>query len=327
MSKLSSLFHLTIGHWPLYRHIRNRRRFPGLAIDPSANLSVDGPLRYGRGCSIGMHSQVYVFKDGCLELGENCYIGRNVEIGADSRIKLGSHVSLQDRTIILGKVSIGSHTLFAPDVYISSGNHNYRFEPPMLIRDQDRAVARQKPDGFPIHRPVVIGEDCWIGKNVVILQGVTIGRGCVVGANSVVRDSLPPYSVAAGAPARILRRRLGFEPPSQISSERLEDRPYFYSGCLTSESDLERSLPLGGIVTEARFVLALRKQGAGALRLVARALDSEEVSLCYGGEPRRLGNRFEPVAWAIGENDGLFELEVLPDASPGGIVIAEAALQ
>jgi acetyltransferase-like isoleucine patch superfamily enzyme len=53
--------------------------------------------------------------------------------------------------------------------------------------------------------PIRIEDDCWIGGNVTILPGVTIGRGCTVGAGAVVTKSLPPYSVALGAPARVVK--------------------------------------------------------------------------------------------------------------------------
>jgi acetyltransferase-like isoleucine patch superfamily enzyme len=54
--------------------------------------------------------------------------------------------------------------------------------------------------------PVTIGRGTWLGQNVVVLPGVTIGQHCVVGANSVVNSSIPDYSVAVGAPARVVRQ-------------------------------------------------------------------------------------------------------------------------
>ena len=54
-------------------------------------------------------------------------------------------------------------------------------------------------------KPVPIGNDCWFGANVVVCPGVTIGEGCVIGAGSVVTHDIPPRSVAAGVPCRVLR--------------------------------------------------------------------------------------------------------------------------
>jgi acetyltransferase-like isoleucine patch superfamily enzyme len=56
-------------------------------------------------------------------------------------------------------------------------------------------------------KPTKIGKDVWIGANAVILGGVTIGNGCVIGAGSVVTKDLPPYSVAMGVPAKVVRSR------------------------------------------------------------------------------------------------------------------------
>lgn len=54
--------------------------------------------------------------------------------------------------------------------------------------------------------PIRIEEDCWIGANVTVLPGVTIGKGCTIGAGSVVTRDIPPYSVAVGAPARVIKK-------------------------------------------------------------------------------------------------------------------------
>ncbi|NLG26918.1 MAG: acyltransferase, partial [Chloroflexi bacterium] len=63
---------------------------------------------------------------------------------------------------------------------------------------RDQGVARE---------PIVIEDDCWIASGAIVLAGVTIGRGSVVAAGSVVTHDVPPYSVVAGMPARVLRSR------------------------------------------------------------------------------------------------------------------------
>ena len=59
--------------------------------------------------------------------------------------------------------------------------------------------------GFTSKGPTIIGDNVWCGANVVVTSGVTIGQRCVIGANSVVTTSIPPFSIAAGAPAKVLR--------------------------------------------------------------------------------------------------------------------------
>jgi acetyltransferase-like isoleucine patch superfamily enzyme len=60
--------------------------------------------------------------------------------------------------------------------------------------------------GFTSKGPTRIGDNCWLGANVVVTSGVTIGQRCVIGANSVVTRDIPAFSVAAGAPAAVLKR-------------------------------------------------------------------------------------------------------------------------
>lgn len=69
--------------------------------------------------------------------------------------------------------------------------------------------------------PIFIGDDCWIGGDVIILPGVRIGEGCTIGAGSVVTRDVPPFSVAVGSPCRVVRRVVSAE-----EEERDEGNPY-----------------------------------------------------------------------------------------------------
>ena len=91
-------------------------------------------------------------------------------------------------------VEIGDHCMFANGCFVTDADH--RFDDPV------KPVPWQ---GFTSKGPTRIGDNVWCGANVVITSGVTIGERCVIGANSVVTADLPPFSVAAGAPARALR--------------------------------------------------------------------------------------------------------------------------
>jgi acetyltransferase-like isoleucine patch superfamily enzyme len=92
-------------------------------------------------------------------------------------------------------VRLGRKVLLARNVYISDHVHGHD--------DPSRAVLDQDLTGIAA---VEIGDGAWLGQNVVVCPGVTIGRGAVVGANSVVRDDVPDFAVAVGAPARVVRR-------------------------------------------------------------------------------------------------------------------------
>ncbi|MCI2807797.1 acyltransferase [Eoetvoesia caeni] len=127
-----------------------------------------------------------------------------------TKIDIGRGTTIQRRCTVNGTVSIGAQCIFAPNVFISSGSHIFRAWPEMPIRDQEEKYHQleqgRRPVGFD-DRPVVIGDDCWLGTNVVVMPGVVLGAGCVVGANSVVTKSFPSGVVIAGAPARQISLR------------------------------------------------------------------------------------------------------------------------
>jgi len=92
-------------------------------------------------------------------------------------------------------VEIGDHCMLANGCFVSDAGHRFS--------DPEKPVTWQ---GFESRGPTRIGDNCWLGANVVVTSGVSIGRRCVIGANSVVTHDIEPFSIAAGAPARVLRR-------------------------------------------------------------------------------------------------------------------------
>ena len=155
-----------------------------------------------------------------MAIGQGVTIGRHVSIRIvpPGRINLGDRVSLQDFVLLYcdgGHIDIGSDTYvgryseivarqaihIGRDVLIASG---------CVIRDADH---RSSTDSEPIRRqghivkPVIVGDDVWLGSHVVVTAGSAIGAGSVLGANAVVRGSIPPRSIAVGAPARVTRSR------------------------------------------------------------------------------------------------------------------------
>ena len=118
-----------------------------------------------------------------------------IEIGESTE------VSMYSRVASVGRVSIGRHVLMGPHVFIADYNHEYR-DPTKPIMYQGNSFVSTK-DGSPT---LSIGDDSWIGTNVVIVGNVHIGKHCVIGANSVVTKDIPNYSVAAGIPARVVKR-------------------------------------------------------------------------------------------------------------------------
>ena len=121
-------------------------------------------------------------KNNCIVIGNNVQINDYVHIGA------------------VGSIKIGNNVLMASKIYITDHNHGsydeYISDHPMSIPIDRKAICK----------PVFIGDNVWIGESVCILPGVTIGEGCVIGALSVVTKSIPPYSIAVGSPAKVVKK-------------------------------------------------------------------------------------------------------------------------
>ena len=149
-------------------------------------------------CRWPLHGNVLeLLREGRLELGEHVLFEPGVWLTATAagviRIGAGSFLNLGVQVAAVGLVEIGEHCMFANGCFVTDANH--RFD------DARRPVPWQ---GFTSKGPTRIGSNVWCGANVVITSGVTVGDRCVIGANSVVTRDLPPFSIAAGAPARVL---------------------------------------------------------------------------------------------------------------------------
>ncbi len=118
-------------------------------------------------------------------------------------LTIGDNVGASDNVHIAcaHSVTIGSGTLFGSRVVVTDHEHGLY-----------RGPSQSSPGSIPAQRPlsaagtVVIGANVWLGDGVAVLNGARIGDGCIVGANSVVTGEIPAHTIAAGAPARPLRR-------------------------------------------------------------------------------------------------------------------------
>lgn len=138
-------------------------------------------------------------RQGRLEVGRGVLLEPNVWITAPdrARVTIGEGTFLNQGVMIAAQneVQIGAHCMLANGCFVSDSSHRYD--------DPDKPVPWQ---GFESKGPTRIGENCWLGANVVVTSGVQIGERCVIGANSVVTHDIEPFSIAAGAPAKVLRR-------------------------------------------------------------------------------------------------------------------------
>ena len=168
--KLRNLSKIKLGKWV---ELEDYVYLNGLGI---------GLLIIGDKSKIGAFSRIIV-STSYNNLGEFIHIGSNVGIGEYARIG-GS-----------GGVSIGDNTIVGQYLSIHPENHNFQ-DLDKLIKDQGTTRAG-----------IVIGENCWIGAKVTVLAGVNIGSNCIIAAGSVVTKNIPSNSIAAGIPAKVLKKR------------------------------------------------------------------------------------------------------------------------
>jgi len=135
-----------------------------------------------------------------IHIGKNVIIGRSTILSCKGgSISLKDYVNISSNCSLLSEteISIGKHTFLAGHCYlVAGGNHSFdRTDIPIMFQPS------------LVKGGIHIGEDCWLGAAVILLDGISLGKGCVLGAGSVVTKSLPEYSVAFGSPARKVRDR------------------------------------------------------------------------------------------------------------------------
>jgi len=166
---------------------------------PPGDVYGEQHIRIGEGTLIGVFVSLAVGMPGeilydraepIITIGDRCLIGRSSSVIARCRIDIEDDVTI------------------APNVYITDHNHTYG--------DVGMPIGRQ----FPAEDAVRIGAGSWLASGVVVLPGARIGRHVTVAAGSVVRGEIPDFSVAAGVPAKVVRRYrtgVGWEPPLPVT--------------------------------------------------------------------------------------------------------------
>ena len=146
-------------------------------ISRKAEIQFTNRVIIGKNTRISSFTKIKV-NEGVIKIGENCTINSFSFVYGDK-----------------GGLDIGNNVLISPGVGIYASNYSYTNKNKPIL-DQD-----------VISKGIKIEDDVWIGANSTILDGVTIGRGSVIGAGSVVTHDIPPFSVAFGVPAKIIKQR------------------------------------------------------------------------------------------------------------------------
>jgi acetyltransferase-like isoleucine patch superfamily enzyme len=156
------------------------------------NISISPPFRFSNLGGVVLGDRVTISKDCWLQTLDRDLdldvIRPKIVIGNGCNIGMGATISAAQSIVF------GENILLARNVYIS--DHRHAFE---------NVELPIKVQGICGIEEVSIGANSWIGQNACILPGSKIGRHCVIGSNSVVNRNIPDYSVAAGAPVRIIR--------------------------------------------------------------------------------------------------------------------------
>jgi acetyltransferase-like isoleucine patch superfamily enzyme len=193
----------------------------GYALTELIHLGLEGGRRLGairsntrRGRRFGAFGErsvicfppAAILNERYIHVGADTTIGPHVTLSAgmvpgqscltDPVVRIGDRCLLGRGSGLVGHLSIviEDDVWTGHNVYVTDQNHGYA--------DLDVPISRQ---AMP-ERPVLIGGGSWLGHGTVVLPGATIGRHVVIGANSVVRGEIPAYCVAAGNPARVIKR-------------------------------------------------------------------------------------------------------------------------
>lgn len=168
------------------------------------NLTIRHPHKIALGAGV-------VLDDGCvvdakgtsnagIVLGDRVYIGRNTIVYCkNGDIDIGENVSLSANCVVFSsnQLVMKPNSVVASFVYLLSGGE--------YDLDDPTPLALQK--GTCTKGPLEIGEDCWLGAGVKVLDGASIGDHCAIGAGGVVNKPIPANSIAVGVPARVVKTR------------------------------------------------------------------------------------------------------------------------
>jgi acetyltransferase-like isoleucine patch superfamily enzyme len=171
-----------------------------LGSDPAAKVIVGGErnvLRIGEGVTLEGGMEI-LGRDCEVVIGAGCSIHAQIRIqpGVTGRIHIGPGTTATGVSMALhedGDILIGSDCMLSLDLYLEVSDVHPIFDGP--------SGRRINPP-----RPIRIGDHVWLGSRVVVMKGSDIGEGAVIGSGSVVRGRIPPRTVAAGAPAKVIRR-------------------------------------------------------------------------------------------------------------------------
>ena len=176
-------------HWMLFpQHDFRPRWWVRALVNPFRH-------RRGRGSIVRRSARLDVLPYNRFDVGECSIVESFATVNnAIGDVIIGKHSLVGMYNSVLGPVTIGDHVMLAPHVVLSGLNHNFE--------DVTRPISQQPTTV----RPIVVEDGAWIGANSTVTAGVRIGRNAVVAGGSVVTRDVPPFSVVAGNPAKLMKQ-------------------------------------------------------------------------------------------------------------------------
>jgi acetyltransferase-like isoleucine patch superfamily enzyme len=202
---LFSAFPGALGMWLRRRFYKGILKHLGRGVIFGTGAHLHHPHKISIGDRVGMSYHCLLDARGDtnqgIEIGSDVTIGRNTGLVCkNGNIRIGSNVGIGANTSIHAvsdnTIEIGDNVIIAPYTYIGATMYNTdRIDIPITIQGP-------RPLGG-----VVIEQNAWIGANVIVFDGITVGRDAIVGAGAVVTKDVPPFGIALGVPAKVVRMR------------------------------------------------------------------------------------------------------------------------
>ena len=130
-----------------------------------------------------------------MKWDKHSYFENNIYIGSTKNLKIGKRCEINDHVFIQGAI-IGDNVMIAANASLLANMHNHkRTDIPMNLQGKKRG------------NKVILEDDVWIGRSVIIMPGVRIGKGSIIAAGAVVTKDVPKYSIYGGVPAKLIKKR------------------------------------------------------------------------------------------------------------------------
>ncbi|MGG6491854.1 UNVERIFIED_CONTAM: acyltransferase [Bacteroidetes bacterium 56_B9] len=142
-----------------------------------------------------------------LRIGRYCDIDATIAVQNQGNITVGDYTTIRYDSVLgcVEKIRIGSYVIISNNVHIYDNNNHPTAPEIRKEMCKNGFYGDAWRWSHSVHKPVIVGDNVWIGERATILKGVTIGEGSIIGCDSVVTHDVPPYSVAAGNPAKIIK--------------------------------------------------------------------------------------------------------------------------